>query len=381
MFKKILNQQVFKYVPEKSNIFWYWQGRVALYAILESMGLKQGDEVIVPAYTCVVVSNAIIYLGAKPIYVDIDPKTYNMDSNKIEKEITPKTKVIICQNTYGLSSNIEFILKLAKKYNLYTVEDCTHGFGGTYDKKPNGSYCDAAFYSTQWNKPFSTGIGGFALINNEELLDSMKNLESKKHNSSLKDKIMLKLLYFIRNNIITDKTYWSLIKAYRWLSKNNIVLGSSKGEEITSVVMPDNYFKDFTEIQVKEGIKNIKKLDELLILRKNNAKIYTDFLSSKGKICVEKSLFNNHSFLKYPILVKDRRKFLKLAEKSKIPLGDWFLSPLHPVKTKNWTPWFFDPKKFPIAMNISSKVVNIPTDTFKTDKVISFLSKNIEEVL
>ncbi len=375
------NKHVLKYMPESSGIFWYWQGRVALYAILKAMGVKQGDEVIVPAYTCVVVPNAIIYLGAKPIYIDIDPKTYNMNFSKIEQAIGPRTKVIICQNTYGLSSNVEFILNIAKKYKLYTVEDCTQGFGGTYNGKPNGSYCDAAFYSTQWNKPFSTGLGGFAVTKNKIVEQGLVELEGEKLAPSFKDKFMLKVLYFFRNNIINDITYWPMIKLYRWLSKNNLVLGSSKGQEIEDIKMPDGYFKDFCGTQIKEGLKNIKRLDALLITRKHNAKIYTDFLSLKGKNHVDKQLFSNHSFLKYPLLVKNRDRFLKLAELNNVSLGDWFVSPLHPVESNDWSKWFFEPSKYPVSVKISAMVVNLPTDTQDVKKVIRFLEQNLEEII
>ena len=381
MLKDNLNKQVLKYMPGYSDIFWYWQGRVALYAILKAMGVKPGDEVIVPAYTCVVVPNAIIYLGAKPIYVDIDPRTYNMDASKIEQNINAKTKVIICQNTYGLSSNIELILELAKKNSLYTVEDCTHGFGGTYKGKPNGSYCDAAFYSTQWNKPFSTGLGGFAVTNNETIKKKMQDQEYQKVVPSFKDRLMLKVLYFLRNNVINDVTYWPMVRTYRWLSKNNLVLGSSKGQEIEDVKMPEKYFKAFSDVQVKEGLKNIKNLDVLLARRKNNAEIYTAFLVSKKKNHVAKEFFGDHSFLKYPMLVKDRNNFLKLAEDNKISLGDWFISPLHPVHNNDWSKWSFEPSKYPVSMKLSSLVVNLPTDTQDVKKVIRFLEENIDEVL
>ncbi len=381
MKKLTLNTEIHNYLDLNVGVFWYWQGRVALYAILKAMKIKEGDEVIVPAYTCVVVPNAIIYLGAKPIYVDIDPITYNMDPLRVEQAISPKTKVIICQNTYGLSSNVEHILDLAKKHNLYTVEDCTHGFAGTYKGKPNGSYCDAAFYSTQWNKPFSTGIGGFAIVNNDDLKAKLEVLEKEKIQPSFKDKLMLRILYLVRNKFINDKTYWPFIRTYRFLSKHNIVLGSSKGGEIEGIEMPEDYFKDFCEIQEKEGLKNVRTLKDLLELRKKNANIYTDFLISKGKNHVSKELFNNHSFLKYPLLVKDRKKFLSLAEKNKISLGDWFLSPLHPAREEILYKWGFDKSKYPVATELSSKVVNIPTDTKDVSKVIGFLAMNIKEVL
>src|SRR6266849_141930 len=83
-----------------SRIFLYWKGRVALYALLKAMGVKQNDEIIIPAFTCVAVPNACIYLGATPVYVDICESTYNMNVGLIEEKISSRTKIILAQNTF-----------------------------------------------------------------------------------------------------------------------------------------------------------------------------------------------------------------------------------------------------------------------------------------
>lgn len=103
-----------------------------IYALRKAMGIDPGDEVLVQSYTCVVVANSIIYLGAKPVYVDIDLSTYNMNIEQMKEKITGKTKVIICQKTYGLSSILEKLEEIAKDKGIYTLEDCTRGFGGCY---------------------------------------------------------------------------------------------------------------------------------------------------------------------------------------------------------------------------------------------------------
>jgi dTDP-4-amino-4,6-dideoxygalactose transaminase len=111
-----MKKEISKYLEiNSSNITFFWKGRVALYAILKSIGIKPGDEIILPAFTCVVVANPIIYLGAKPIYVDIDPRTYNIDIALIESKITSHTKAILAQNTFGLSSDLDKIIEIAKK--------------------------------------------------------------------------------------------------------------------------------------------------------------------------------------------------------------------------------------------------------------------------
>ena len=360
-----------------NSIFLYWKGRIALYAILKAIGVKDGDEVILPGFTCVVVPNAILYAGARPIYVDISPENFNMNVELIEDIISSKTKAIICQNTFGLSSNIEKILDIARRYDLYTIEDCTHGFGGYYNGKPNGSFCDAAFYSTQWNKPFSTGIGGFLVVNNQTLLDKIKILEQEKINSGFSERFMLGALLLFKSLFVNRYTHWFLVSLYRLFSKQNIVVGSNQGEELISTRMPENYFKDISLIQILTGINKLKKIGKTNQLRIKNANEYTHFLKSHSKNYVNEELFVNHLFLKYPLLVKDRDKIFELAKKHNVTLGDWFLSPLHPVK-ENLELWDFNEEKFPIASQMSKNIVNLPTDIYDNRRVIEFLNNNID---
>jgi len=361
------------------NIFLYWKGRVALYAILKAMGIKKDDEIILPAFTCVVVPNAIIYLSAKPVYVDISPDTFNMEVNRIEEAITSKTKVIICQNTFGLSSNVEEIIRIAKKHNLFTIEDCTHGFGGTYNGKPNGSYCDAAFYSTQWNKPFSTGIGGFSLINKSELIVKVKQLEQEKIQPSFLEQLALVSLLIFNRYFINKFTYWSLVRLYRFLSKRNLIIGSNQGDELSDIKMPQKYFKNISSIQARMGIRELKKLASFNKLRGKNASAYTQFLKENHKVYVNNNLFDNHLFLKYPVLVTNRDLFLKLAEKENISIGDWFLSPIHPIKEK-FELWNMNRDHFPVAKIISTKIVNLPTDIDDNRKVLDFIKTHIDMI-
>jgi len=357
---------------DENRIFLYWKGRVALFALLKAMGVGKDDEVIVPAFTCVVIANAILYLGAKPVYVDIDLTSFNPRFEDIKNAVTKKTKVIICQNSFGLSSDIEKITTFGKKHNIYTIEDCTHGFGGYYNQKPNGSYCDAAFFSTQWNKPFSTGTGGFALVNNTKLIHSLQKVNQELRHPSFTQKFSLKLLYFVREKLINKHTYWLLVKFYRFLSRHNLVLGSSSGEEISSLEIPGNYFMKLSEVQMKKGVRNIKSLPALLELRKENARIYTDYLQSRNKKHIPVQLFDNHSFLKYPLLVENREEVFRLAEKYKIELGDWFNSPLHPVQ-KELELWGLRPELYPNAVYAGMRMINLPTDTKDIHKVLKFL--------
>ena len=255
---------------EPDKIFFYWKGRVALYALLKAIDLGYKDEIIIPGFTCIVVPNAIKYVNAIPIYVDIEKSSLNTTLEKIKKKVNNNTKVIILQNTFGLSANIDEIVSFARLNGIYTIEDCAHGFGGTFKGKPNGTFADASFFSTQWNKPFSTGLGGFLVINNKALLPKVIEFEKQVKNPNIKDKIGLAILLFLRNKIVKSSTFWKLRRLYRFLSKHNLVIGSSSYEELDSFKMPRNYLKKMAKLQYDYGVKSIKLLTGDIKIRKKN---------------------------------------------------------------------------------------------------------------
>ena len=370
-------------VPESSITLW-WKGRVALYALLKAFGVKENDEVILPAFTCVVVPNAIIYCGAKPVYVDIDPLTLNATAENIQKKISSKTKVIIAQNTFGLSSDLDPIIQLAREKKIIVIEDCTHGFGGYYKKNKNGTICDASFFSTQWNKPFSTGIGGIAYTADAMLAEKMKKIESEAASPSAKERTQLKILLKARNIFSAPAVYWPMIKTYRFLSSKNIVVGSSGAEELEKPELQKNFLKKMSGVQAKKGMAELKNLDAYNRHRIALAKKYHSVLSDLGISPPAEPEYALHTFLKYPLLVKNREVFMKLAEKEKVELGDWFLSPIHPIES-GFNLWQYKMGKNPVAEKISRHIVNLPNhpgiNEKKFTRIKKFLEKNRSELM
>ncbi|MBO4741235.1 MAG: DegT/DnrJ/EryC1/StrS family aminotransferase, partial [Bacteroidales bacterium] len=123
----------------------------------------------------------------------------------------------------------------------------------------------------------------------------------------------------------------------------------------------------------------ISALDEMLVRRKKNAETYSNYLEKKEKTFVPKNLFNDHSFLKYPFLVKERNEVMRIAEKCKVPLGEWFCSPIHPVR-KQFEQWNFLECDFPVATKYSNQILNLPTDVADVTPILRFLEK-IEDYL
>lgn len=141
-----------------------------LHLALEAIGLAQDDEVITTTYTFTATAEVIRYLGANPVFVDIDEKTLNIDPARIESAITPRTKAIIPVHFGGLACEMETILKIAKKHNLRVIEDAAHAIPTTYQGKLIGSLeSDATIYSFYATKPIATGEGGMIVTRNPEI--------------------------------------------------------------------------------------------------------------------------------------------------------------------------------------------------------------------
>jgi len=359
------------------NITFFWKGRVALYAILKAAGIEPGDEIILPGFTCVVVVNPIIYLQAKPVYVDINPLTYTLDVAKIESKITDKTKAILAQNTFGLAPDLDAIIKIARKHNLLVIEDCAHGFGGSYKGKPNGTVADASFFSTQWNKPFTTGIGGFAVARETKIADKLRLLEATFRKPSFKDAMTIKTLLFLHEKLGSN-FYWPAIKTYRWLSRNNLILGSSQREELETPVMPINFEKGISFQQLKKGRKELVKFGENLIHHRQTADTYKKLLTELSIKAPIEPDYAVHSFLKFPLLVKNRDKFFRDAEQEKIEIGDWFLSPLHPIMN-NLEVFHYQWGSNPIAERISQHIINLPTHRNISEEYIVHLREFLHQ--
>ena len=146
-------------------------GTIALHLALIGLGIGKGDEVILPTFTMIASAFAVCYTGAKPVFVDADKHSWNIDVNKIEEKITPRTKAIMPVHIFGKMCDMDAIKALADKYNLYIIEDAAEAHGATYHGKKSGSFSDMAAFSFFANKNITTGEGGMVVTNNKEVYD------------------------------------------------------------------------------------------------------------------------------------------------------------------------------------------------------------------
>jgi dTDP-4-amino-4,6-dideoxygalactose transaminase len=153
-------------------------GSVALRIALIATGVKPGDEVIIPPYTFIATSTIVLEANCVPVFVDIDPDTYNLDPEKIEAAITSRTKAIIPVHFAGQACEMDKIMAVAKKHNLKVIEDACHGHGAEYKGKKLGTIGDAGCFSFQSSKNLTSGEGGMVITNDEHLFDMMNSLRN-----------------------------------------------------------------------------------------------------------------------------------------------------------------------------------------------------------
>jgi perosamine synthetase len=151
-------------------------GTAALHMALYAYGITHDDEVLVPNLTFIASANPIHYVGAKPVFVDVNPHTWNIDPAQLEESITPQTKAIIVVHLYGTPCDMDAILNIAKKHNLVVIEDATESLGSTYQGKSVGTIGDIGCFSFNGNKMITTGSGGMVVSNNQEKIDYIKYL-------------------------------------------------------------------------------------------------------------------------------------------------------------------------------------------------------------
>lgn len=154
-------------------------GTSALHLALNVLGIGEGDEVIVPSMTFIAPVNAVKYVGAEPVFVDICRDTFVMDADKIEELITPKTKAILPVHIYGNIVDMDKVMEIANKYNLYVIEDATESLGSIYKGKHTGTIGHIGCFSFNGNKLITTGAGGMLVTNDEELGKKAKFLSTQ----------------------------------------------------------------------------------------------------------------------------------------------------------------------------------------------------------
>lgn len=338
----------------------FLSGRTCLWAILKSLGIGRGDEVLLQAYTCVVVPNSIISLGAKPIWVDINEETFNMNAADFKKKVTKKSRAVVVQHTFGQAAEIEKIIKIAKKRNLFVIEDCAQALGGEYRGRKLGTFGDTAFFSFGRDKIISSVFGGMTITNDKSIEKRLKKIQAAFPFPS-KLWILQQLLHPIIFSIII-LTYFpfNIGKILHFLFQKMNFFSRAVAKKEKKGEMPKFLFSKMPNALAALALKQFEKIEEFNKKRIKIAKFYSrEFKGLAVKLPKIKKTCC-HVFLRYSIKTEKAKELIHFAKKRKIFLGNWY-NPVIAPRGVDFTRVFYQPGSCSKAEKASAMSVNLPT--------------------
>lgn len=333
--------------------------RMGLSAILEAWGIGPGDEVILPGYTCVVVSNAILFQGAKPVYVDIDDRTYGLNPQLVEQAITEKTKVIFAQHSFGIPCDLDAIMGIAGRHGLKVMEDCAPALGATYKGRPVGTYGDAAIFSSERTKVISTGMGGMAYTRDANLATKLREIQQRCPEPE-RAQVRLNLSFLLHLILFQGPLgfHYSLPEYY--LRRLKLIGLDEMTESESRCLEPNQYMQRLSGGLARVGLSQLKRLDANLEKRRSFARFYSEKLPKLGLRACEIPEHIDPVFVRYPVDVDDKYGLFEALKSDHVFLGMWFTAPVHPASVDQELAQY-EAGSCPVAEQVCDRVINLPT--------------------
>ena len=331
-------------------------GRVGLYGTLRALGVGPGDEVLLQVPTHVVVPNAIRYTGARPIYVDCRPDTFNMDLEDAERRVTPASRVLLLQHTFGIPVELDVALDVAERHGLAVIEDCAHALGATYDGRSVGTFGRAGFFSTE-EKTISTAMGGIVVTDDAGLAAALEDFRRNcpAPSAVLAARYLLKVLLF---HVITRPAVHPYLRwLYKLLRSRYLAPGATSPEEARGD-QPERYEQRLSNAQAALALSQLRGLDANLAHRARVAAAYTKQLAARGFPVPKPPAKAQPAFSRYPLLVRDRAAAMEAAAPRAV-LGQWLgevIDGASPPAVDDYVP-----RSCPRAEAVARHVVNLPT--------------------
>ena len=304
-------------------------GTAALHSAIVAAGVKPGDEVILPSFTFVATAEAVVMAGGKPVFADIDPKTYHISLDEIENSITKKTKAIVPVDLYGFSVEAEPIKKIAAKTQLAIVEDAAQAHGATYLGKPAGVFADASCWSFYASKNMTTGEGGVITTDNDEMAETLR-----------------------------------LIRTHGEKAKYN------------SVMLGYNY--RMSEIQAAIGLAQLQKLPTFLVKRRKNANRLTHLLSTSDRLKLpSETEKRQHSWYLYTIRLqnsteRERNKIVAELRAKGIGAEVYYPTPVHLM---TYYQRRYGRRQLPETEKAAKQVLSLPIHPRVTEKQLEYIAQ------
>ncbi len=332
-------------------------GRSALVAVLSALGIGEGDEVIVQAFTCVAVPNCVLWAGATPIYVDIDA-TLNIDIQSLKSKITKRTKAIIVQHTFGIPADMTALGTLAKKHNILVIEDCAHSLGATIDERLVGTFGDAAIFSFGRDKIVSSVWGGMAIIN-----DTCRVATASARLAQYHKTLRMPQPLWIMQQLFHPIAFWMIIPLYTsgigkvmlvLLQRLRLLSFPVQPMELNGG-QPKEFPSQYPNALASLLLVQLHKLDRYRHARKEVVQYYQ-------QVFKEKSLAHlaDTSLLRYPLQVTNPVSLRIAAKRRGILLGNWYAHVIDPAGSDRDRIGYVS-GSCPNAEKIAASIINLPT--------------------
>ena len=339
-------------------------GRSALLALLAALGIGPGDDVLIQAFTCVAVSNSILWARARPVYVDIDA-TLNMDPDDAERKVTAKTRAIIVQHTFGVPAQMDRLIAFARKQKIFIIEDCAHGLGAEYRGRPIGTLGDAAFFSFGRDKVLSSVFGGVAVIA-DTFRREQKKLRRYQEKLSYPSYAWIgkQLIYPLVCSLIVTTYAYGLGKVLHAVFGNIGILSRALTREERYGKRPPEYPAKYPNALAGLLLCQIRKLGRFTDRRRRIARLYKKTIPGDSLRAVPN--VRGSAFLRYPLLTRSPDAVRKSVRRKGIYLGNWYHNVIDPEGV-DMNGIFYRRGSCPHAEYAAKHIVNLPTNISQKD--------------
>jgi perosamine synthetase len=309
-------------------------GTVALHLALMALSIRKGDEVILPTLSYVASANSVKYVGAKPVFVDSEKDSWNIDPKKIEARITSKTKAIMAVHLYGAICNVKELKKICEKNNLYLIEDVAEGFGTKYNNKYAGTFGDVSTFSFYGNKTITTGEGGMVVSNDKKVIEKVK---------------------YLKNQAVSNtKEYWHDDVGYNYR---------------------------MTNICAAIGLAQLENADLIIKKKIQISCWYKKFLTDSNVNFQKESTNSLHSFWMISIIVENKK--LRDEIRQELKNNNIETRPLFPPM--HTLPMYLEDNSCQIAESLSERGINLPSypglNIDQVSRICKIINKTIKKIM
>ena len=355
---KELEQQVSKFLNKRPAIA-FDSARSSLYAILKAYGIGEGDEVILPGFTCLVVANPVIWTGARPVYVDINARTFRYNLKDLSTKVNNRTKAIIVQHTFGIADKVNEIRKIVGK-KVVIIEDLAHSLGGEYQGERLGTLGDAAIITFGIEKALSSVRGGVAVVADPEIAEKLRLFQQGL------PKFSYKRIYFALLNPI----FWAIVTPLYYLGIGKLtfgrvatffghlfgILGNMIAHEEYETIKPKWTPAQMPGALAELALNQWPKLERFNEHRRQIAAVYSRELAVK----YPEEPGNKNVYLRFPVFVNSQKKALLEGKKNRVVLGDWYKTMLY-APERSYKKLFYEKGMAKISEQVTKYIINLPT--------------------